>query len=56
MMGEQRKPKQFPLSLAVSQVIMTVCYLFVSLLAYTYGGQNGESCKQTIDTLKPSLH
>ncbi|QDZ20804.1 amino acid transporter [Chloropicon primus] len=38
--AEMKNPKRFPLSLGVSQSIMLFMYLFTSLMAYTYGGQN----------------
>ena len=43
MMGEQKEPRQFPKSLALSQTIMTGVYLFTPLVAYSYVGQNVEN-------------
>ena len=40
MMGEQKDPRQFPKSLALSQSVMTFMYLFTPLIAYSYVGQN----------------
>ena len=42
MAAEMKNPKKFPLSLGMSQVTMTFCYLFTSILAYSYGGGEGE--------------
>ena len=40
MASEMKEPRKFPISLLLSQGIMTFMYLFTALLAYTYGGQN----------------
>jgi len=40
MASEMKEPRKFPVSLLLSQCIMTTMYLFTALLAYTYGGQN----------------
>jgi len=39
---KMKNPRRFPVSLGVSQSIMLFMYLFTSLMAYTYGGQNVE--------------